>query len=239
MVLANKHILRTLLFILFALPALAQQKGVTGIRAVYDSNAVAELYSRTAIGLVVSYADGTERKTAGLLKGALRWSQVKVETPFGECNNGVLQFNRNSIRPDNYKMRLLVTLQEQPGKQHEVMLQLPYLTGIRFHHYADSLKRGIHFYLNVEGIYNSGKIYPLDTTRINFKTSTGQLIGQDLLIPREDSSTRSITVRAVYRGNRDIYALTEIPVKQGPEDESMIIENAKDLFNKPKKKRKP
>lgn len=239
MVLANKHILRTLLLILFALPALAQQKEVAGITAVYDSNAVAELYSTTSIGLVVSYKDGTERRTAGLLKGDLRWSQVKVETPFGECSNGVLRFNRNRIRPDNYKMRLLVTLQDQPSRQHEVVLQLPYLTGIRFHHYADSLKRGIHFYLNVEGLYNSGKIYPLDTSRIHFTPSTGQLIGQDLLIPRSDSSTRSISVTAVYRGDKKINATTEIPVKQGPEDESMIIKNEKDLFNKPKKKRNP
>jgi hypothetical protein len=237
MVLANKGILRTLLLILFALPAFAQQKEITGIAAVYDSNAVAELYSTTPIGLIVTYKDGTERRTAGLLKGDLRWSQVTVETPYGECSNGVLRFNRNRIRPDNYNIRLLVTLRGQPGKQHEVMLQLPYLTGIRFHHYADSLKRGIHFYLNVEGIYNSGRIYPLDTSRIRFTASTGRLIGQDLLIPGTDSSTRFISVNAVYRGNREINAATEIPVKQGPEDESMIIKNEKDVFSKPKKKR--
>lgn len=237
MVLANKRMVRTLLLILFAFPAFAQQKEVTGIRAVYDSNAVAELYSTTPIGLVVTYADGSERKTAGLLKGDLRWSQVIVETPFGECSNGILRFNRNQIRPDNYRMRLLVKFREQPSKQHEVMLQLPYLTGIRFHHYADSLKRGIHFYLNVEGIYNSGKIYPLDTTRIRFSANAGKLIGQDLLLPATDSSTRSISVNAVYRGDRQMTAVTEIPVKQAPEDESMIIKNEKDLFSKPKKKR--
>lgn len=237
MVLANKRILRTLLLILFALPALAQQKEVTGITAVYDSNAVAELYSTTPIGLIVAYKDGTERRTAGLLGGDLRWNQVMVETPYGECSNGVLRFNRNRIRPDNYNIRLLVKLREQPAKQHEVMLQLPYLTGIRFHHYADSLKRGIHFYLNVEGIYNSGKIYPLDTSRIRFSASTGQLIGQDLLIPGTDSATRSISVSAVYRGNNGIRANTEIPVKQGPEDESLIIKNEKDVLGKPKRKR--
>lgn len=239
MVLANKSILRTLLLILFALPAFAQQKEAAAITAVYDSNAVAELYSTTPIGLIVRYKDGTERQTAGLLGGDLRWSQVTVETPFGECSNGVLRFNRNKIRPDNYKMRLLVTLRDQPSKQHEVMLQLPYLTGIRFQHYADSLKRGIHFYLNVEGIYNSGKIYPLDTSRIRFTASAGQLIGQDLLIPVTDSSTRKISVTAFYRGGNDMKIVTEIPVKQGPEDESMIIKNEKDVFSKPKKKRNP
>lgn len=237
MVLANKLTVRTFLLILFALPAFAQQKEVAAITALYDSNAVAELYSSTPIGFVVKYKDGSEQKTAGLLRGDLRWNQLQVETPYGECHNGVLRFNRNQIRPDNYNMRLLVTFREQPSKQHEVMLQLPYLTGIRFHHYADSLKRGIHFYLNVEGIYNSGRIYPLDTSRIRFSTSTGQLIGQDLLIPQTDSVTRTIAVNAFYRGNKDITAATEIPVKQGPEDESLIIKNEKDVFSKPKKKR--
>lgn len=233
-----KNMLRTIFLLLLAFPAAAQQKAVAYVTAVYDSGSVAELYSTTPIGLIVTYADSSRRQTAGLLKGDLRWNQVKVETPYGECSNGVLRFNRNAIRPDNYRMRLLVTLAEQPGKQHETWLQLPYLTAIRFHHYADSLKRGIHFYLNVEGIYNSGRIYPLDTSRVRLFADKGKIIGQDLLIPQEDSLTRSISVKAVYRGNQAINAASEIPVKRLPDDESLIIQDARDLYKKPARKKK-
>lgn len=217
---------------------MAQQKEVVSIRAAFDSGAVAELYSTTPIGLEVTYADSSKRTTAGLLKGDYRWSQITVQSPDGEFNNGTLRFNRNRIRPDNYRIKLLVTLHENPSKQHEVFLQLPYLTSIRFHHYADSLKRGLHFYLNVEGIYNTGKIYPLDTARVRLYTNTGQIIGQDLLIPATDSITRSIAVKAVYRGNAEINASSEIPVKIGPEDQTGFIENEKDVFKKPAKKKK-
>jgi hypothetical protein len=90
----------------------------------------------------------------------------------------------------------------------------------------------------VEGIYNTGKIYPLDTARVRLYTNTGQIIGQDLLIPATDSITKYIAVRAVYRGNADINASSDIPVKQGPEDTTGLIENEKDVFKKPSKKKK-
>ncbi len=233
-----KNMLRTIFLILLALPAAAQQKNVAYVTAVYDSGAVAELYSTTPIGLIVTYTDSTRQKTTGLLKGDLRWNQVKVETPYGECRNGVLRFNRNAIRPDNYRMRLLVTLAAQPGKQHETYLQLPFLTAIRFNHYADSLKRGIHFYLNVEGIYNSGRIYPLDTSRVRLYADKGKIIGQDLLIPQGDSLTRSISVKAVYRGNSAINAASVVPVKQLPDDESLIIQDVRDVYKKRRGKRR-
>lgn len=231
--------LKWMMLMCCALPAFAQQKQVARITAVFDSTSVAELYSTTPIGLEIKYTDSSVRTTSGLLKGDYSWSRIRVESPDGECRNGVLRFNRNAIRPDNYRIRLLVTLQDEPGnKQHEVFLQLPYLTAIRFRHYTDSLKRGIHFYLNVEGIYNTGRIYPLDTTRVRLYASEGQLIGQDLLIPQKDSVTKEIAVRAVYRGNKQINASSVVPVKQGPEDESLIIENEKDLFRKPGRKKK-
>ncbi len=128
-----------------ALPALAQQKEIVRIEAEYDSSSVVELYSSSRIGLKFKYADSSERKTAGLLGGDIRWNQVQVQTPNGEVRNGVLQFSRNAARPDNYRLRLNITMSGYPGKSWETDLQLPYLTGIRFRHYSDSLKRGFTF----------------------------------------------------------------------------------------------
>lgn len=227
--------LKWLLLLCCALPATAQQVPVK-ITAVFDSTAVAELYNTCAIGLEMKYADSSVRKTTGLLKGNVRWSDIKVESPYGEVSNGILRFNRNAIRPNNYRMLLLVT--PAGGKQQEVYLQLPYLSSIRINNYTDSLKRGIHFYVNVEGIFNTGRIYPLDTARVRISSDAGQLIGQDLLIPVADSVTKRIAVKAVYRGNSSLTASSVIPVKQLPDDESLIIQNEKDVFKKPSKKQK-
>lgn len=220
------------------LPVMAQQKKIVRVEAEYDSASVAELYSTTRIGLKVKYADSSDRRTAGLLGGDIRWNQVTVETPHGEVRNGVLQFSRNAARPDNYLLRLQVTFTDQPGKRWEAGLQLPYLTRIRFRHYADSLKRGVHFYLNVEGVYNSGRIYPLDTARIRFTANHGQIIGQDLLIPATDTITREIRVTAVYRGDGAMGIETVIPVKQLPDDESLIKTESDVLQGTQKKKKR-
>lgn len=230
------HTLRILVLILLSLPVFAQQKAVKRITAVYDTTAVAELYSSAPIGLEITYADNTRRYTTGLLQGDYRWSELQISSPAGEVRNGILGYNRNRIRGDNYRILLQVTL---GGEQHDVWLQLPYLTGIRFRHYTDSLTRGVHYYLNVEGLFSSGRIFPLDTARIRFSANAGSIIGQDLLVPDQDSATRSVHVKAVYRGNPQINVVSDIPVKQGPEDTSIIIQNEKDIFRKPARKKKP
>ncbi|SEN74982.1 hypothetical protein SAMN04488505_112172 [Chitinophaga rupis] len=214
----------------------AQKHTVKSIVAYYDTTAVVELYNQAPIGLEITYTNGEIRSTEGFLKGDYRWKYIKVTSPDGTCRNGVLTFDRSYLAQNRYQVKLLVTLPdaEQPI---EAALQLPYVTGIRFHHYADSLKRDIHFYLNVEGRFNTGKIYPLDTASIQFETSAGQLLGQDLLLNKTDT-TRFINVTATYRDNPSLVIHSVIPVKQKPDDDSMIINDERQLYNNNKKKKR-
>lgn len=206
----------TALQLLLWVPALGQ----TAISATYDSTCVAELYDRIPIGLKLLYDNGQLKQTEGFLHGDYRWNRLKVTTNNGSFQNGTLQINRQQLAEQQYKVQLSVTV---PGvtQPFQVPLTLPYVESIRFNHYADSLKRDIHFYLNIEGMFSSGKIYPLDTSAVKFETSEGKLIGQDLLIDLH-SATKAVTVTAIYKHDPAIKIVTSIPVKQLPDDMSLI-----------------
>ena len=226
----------SLMAALLLLPCLlrAQKAEITGVTAYYDSTAIVELYNQTPLGLEIAYKNGHIRQTEGLLHGDYRWKYIKVNTPDGTFRNGYLSFDRNKIAQQHYRVKLEVTLPEAGDTAFEATLQLPYVTGIRFNHYADSLKRGIHFYLNVEARFNTGKIYPLDTSSIRFETSAGKLLGQDLLLPEGDT-TRFITVKAISKTNPKLRINSTIPVKQKPDDDSMIINDERDVMKRKKR----
>lgn len=201
--------------LLLWMPALGQTNSIKSIDAFYDSTTVTELYDRIPIGLKLLYNNGQLRQTEGFSQGNYRWNRIKVTTSNGTFQNGYLLIDRKKLADQGYKVQLEVTLAES-AQPFPVILTLPHVESIRFNHYADSLKRDIHFYLNVEGVFSSGKIYPLDTTAIRFDTNVGKIIGQDLLLDLKDT-TRSITVTAVYKHDPAIKAVTSIPVKQLPD----------------------
>jgi len=207
---------KLLLLISITLPLLAfgQQRKLVAAYAAYDDNAVPELYNRTPIGIQLTYSDSSKVATANGFNGSLRWNKMEVKSSNGEIRNGILTFDRSQLVKDNYHIKLTITL---PGENPITAdLELPQLTGMRFNHYADSLKRNIHFYLNVEGMFSTGKILPLDTNEVHFQISAGKLIGQDLLLPAGDT-TKIIRVEAWYKLNPAMYLLSDIPVKQMPD----------------------
>ena len=205
--------LLTALLISGTLSAMAQGNSVTSVTASYDNDAVAELYDRMPIGLQLTYQNGQVRKTEGYLGGNYRWNRMKITTSNGTLQNGYLTVNRQQLAQQHYKIELTITLPDTE-KPLTATLTLPHLEHIRFNHYADSLKRGIRFYLNVEGTFSSGKIYPLDTASIKFETDKGKLLGQDLLLNSNDKETRFITVTATNRHDAAMSVTSTIPVKQ-------------------------
>ncbi|WP_143307772.1 hypothetical protein [Chitinophaga vietnamensis] len=218
---------RKLLLIISLAPLLAfsQQRTIVAVKAVYDSSAVTELYNRTAIGLIFTYSDSSHRATTGYLHGDYKWKQADVSTSNGNLQNGFLVFNRMQLAQQHYQILLTVNTPENAaGKPLQAILTLPHVIGIRFNHYTDSLKREIPFYLNVEGKFNSGKIFPLDTTLIRFSTSAGQLNGQNLVLEKNDT-TRLITVEAWYKPNPNMYLRSVIPVKQLPDKDIPPMES--------------
>lgn len=197
----------------------AQTKNVISIEAITDSTAIAELYDRIPIGFVMHYNNGLERKTKGFLNGDYHWSRIKVASSNGVLTDGYLAFDRAQLARQQYQVQLSVTLPDA-SQPLPLTITLPHLESIHFNHYTDSLKRGVHFYLNVEGSFSSGKIFPLDTSAIRFETTGGRLLGQDLLL--SDSTINAITVTAIYKNDSAIQTVTSIPVKQLANDDRSV-----------------
>lgn len=205
--------LLSILFTCISTLAAGQQKEVKSIKAVYDSNAIPELYNKIPIGLQFAYANGEVRSTSGFLRGNYNWNRIKVVPSSGSFQNGYLLLDRKALISQHYTIQLTITTADIPQSM-TADISLPKLDSIRFHHYADSLKRGFHYYLNVEGIYSSGKIFPLDTSTVSFEVSEGKLLGQDLLINNNETNIQSVNATATYKNDERLKALTTIPVKK-------------------------
>jgi len=201
----------------------AQQVSVVRISGSYDPGAVTELYNSTPVGLQLFFSDSSSQSTTGYGKGNYRWNRLNISSSNGSIRNGVLYFDRQQLIHDRYRITLTVSTGNSTPLQ--TTLQFPYITGIRFNHYADSIKRDIRFYLNVEGKFNSGKVFPLDTTTIRFAASTGKILGQDLLLEKNDTA-KTITVEAWYKPNDRMYLRSVIPVKQAPDNDSLLIKTS-------------
>lgn len=199
--------------ILFFISARAQQHSITSITASYDPASIAELYDRIPIGLEIKFDNGQVKKTEGYSGGTYRWRNIKIASSAGAVQNGILLLDRQRLVKQQYKIELTITLPETT-QPITTTLALPHLESIRFNHYTDSLKRGIHFYLNVEGAFSSGKIFPLDTSAVKFTADAGKLLGQDLLLNANDATTRSITVTATSKKDTTMSVSSTIPVKQ-------------------------
>jgi len=207
-----RAILITTLLISF-LNTRAQQNNISSVKASYDPLSIAELYDRIPLGLEFKFDNGQFRKTEGYLQGSYRWNRMKVTSSAGTIQNGYLQLDRQLLAAQHYQVTLTITLPDAP-QPLTATLSIPHVESIRFNHYADSLKRGIRFYLNVEGVFSSNQIFPLDTATIKFQTSAGQLLGQDLLLNVNDAATRFITVTAIYKKDTSMSISSTIPVKR-------------------------
>ena len=77
------------------------------------------------------------------------------------------------------------------------------IDSIYFHLYTDSLKKGVHNYINVDGKMENGRFMPLDNRQIIFWSDAGTWDGNDLVIEREFMG-EAIKIKATLRENPDI-----------------------------------
>jgi hypothetical protein len=83
---------------------------------------------------------------------------------------------------------------------------------IFFHLYTDSLKKGVHNYINVDGKLSNGRWLPLTNKELNFTASYGRFDGCSLIV---DSSFKGekIAVKAVLKANPQIWKEVTIYMK--------------------------
>ena len=92
------------------------------------------------------------------------------------------------------------------------------IDSIYFHLYTDSLKKGTHNYINVDGKTADGKWTPLTGKDIDFTATYGKFDGNELILP-DPCTVDKLTVKAVLRSNPALWKEVTIWIKKKPDPE--------------------
>ncbi len=113
-------------------------------------------------------------------------------------------------------MILLLTCAAVQSKAQQV-------ESIEFHLYTDSLKKGVHNYINIDGKLADGSWRPLNSKLIQFSSSAGTWEGNNLII---DSSYKkdSVVVIATLRNNAALKKTITIYMKRNLAGERLKTE---------------
>jgi hypothetical protein len=87
---------------------------------------------------------------------------------------------------------------------------------IYFNLYTDSLKKGQHNYINVDGKLSNGRWMPLTAKDIQFSCSTAEFSGNELIIP-DNFKPEKVTVKAVLKNNPAVWLERTIWIKTKPD----------------------
>jgi hypothetical protein len=74
------------------------------------------------------------------------------------------------------------------------------IVSIYFHLYTDSLKKGQHNYINVDGKLSNGRWLPLSSKEVLFSCPQAKFEGNELIIPIGFKEEK-VSVRAVLKSN--------------------------------------
>lgn len=82
--------------------------------------------------------------------------------------------------------------------------------------YTDSLKKGTHNYINVDGKLSNGNWVPLTSKELNFTSDYGKFEGNDLVLP-ENPKVKSVTVTVSLKDDPKKTETKTIFIKQKPD----------------------
>lgn len=104
---------------------------------------------------------------------------------------------------------------------------------IFFNLYTDSLKKGVHNYINVDGKLSNGRWLPLTNKEIDFTASTGKFVGNSLVIDTAFKGEK-VTVKAVLKNNTAIWKETTIYMKKVESTER--LKTVDEILNTPSRR---
>lgn len=105
---------------------------------------------------------------------------------------------------------------------------------IFFNLYTDSLKKGVHNYINVDGKLSNGRWMPLTAKELDFSASAGRFEGNSLVIDTGFSGEK-IVVTAVLKANPAIKKEAVIYIKKLASTE--VLKTTDEILNDMKKGR--
>jgi hypothetical protein len=94
------------------------------------------------------------------------------------------------------------------------------IDSIYFHLYTDSLKKGQHNYINVDGKLSNGQWLPLSNKEIEFISTDAVFEGNDLVLPA-DFKKEKLKVKAILRSNPAIWKEITIWIKTVPDPDRL------------------
>jgi len=107
------------------------------------------------------------------------------------------------------------------------------IDSISFHLYTDSLKKGTHNYINIDGKTSDGKWKPLTAKDITFSTSYGAFEGTELVLP-DYPTVEKLTIKAIFKSDPKLWKEITVWIKKKPDDE-LLPTNDEILKNKSSK----
>lgn len=106
---------------------------------------------------------------------------------------------------------------------------------IFFNLYTDSLKKGTHNYINIDGKLSNGRWMPLTAKEIELTASSCEFSGNQLIIPAGFAEEK-IKVKAVLKSNPSVWKEKTIWIKKLPDPDNLPT-NEEILRNKSSKKK--
>ena len=110
------------------------------------------------------------------------------------------------------------------------------IDSIYFHLYTDSLKKGVHNYINVDGMQSTGKWIPLSSKEIQFSASGGKFEGNDLVLP-PDFADEKVIIKAILKNSPGTWKEIKVWIKKNPDNEILPTKNEV-MDNRPARKRR-
>ncbi|MEJ7740858.1 MAG: hypothetical protein WKF97_25855 [Chitinophagaceae bacterium] len=103
---------------------------------------------------------------------------------------------------------------------HFVSAQAQKIDSIFFNLYTDSLKKGTHNYINVDGKYSDGRWLPLTSKQIAFTSTAGKFDNNSLFVD-PDFREEKITVTAVLKSDTSVSRSVTIYIKKKSDNEKL------------------
>jgi hypothetical protein len=79
--------------------------------------------------------------------------------------------------------------------------------------YTDSLKKGTHNYINIDGQLSNGRYLPLDSTKILFTCAQAKFAGNSIII-HANFEEEKVTIKATLKSNPTIFKEFDVYIKK-------------------------
>jgi hypothetical protein len=195
-------------------------------RLVYDEQSLPELYNR--IYLFAEVKDGgSYRKLSN--------NKYRLQTTEGALDGNLYTFNRQHIYANKGIVRFnLIT----GNKTIPLALQLPVLEEININLYTDSIKPILNYYLNVEGKFSNGRVFPLDSSFVTVVSDAGSMNGLEWILPKERNFDKvNFTVISKFRPENRKQATVYLKKHKDPRDDPNYQDRTEDEIINDRKRR--